>query len=130
MININPNIFTHYFEAVDYLIEEPMIGRTITLIYKTKNNSNSVDFNNSLDEYEEISETIKVRLYNSPKDWLKSGNIEYIDGRVQVLGYMSDSFKLKRASEIKLDNLTYKLASEPVRHGFGNRYFMCFLDII
>lgn len=130
MINISNKIFDSYFEAIDYFLEEPMIGRTVTVVYKTKNNTNSVDFNSSLDEYAEVTETVKLRMYHSPKDWFKSGITQYVDGRVQILGYMSDVDKLNRSSELRLDNLTYKLASQPVRHGFGNRYFLAFLDII
>jgi len=130
MISIPSGIFNHYFEAVDYLLEEPMIGRTVTVVYKTKNNTSSVDFNASLDEYTEVTETIKLRMYHSPRDWFKSGITQYVDGRVQILGYMTDVNKLNRSSELRLDNLTYKLASQPVRHGFGNRYFLAFLDIV
>ena len=130
MISISSGIFQSYFDVVDYLLEEPNIGRLITLVYKTKKNIDISNFNNLLDDTTEYTDTIKVRLYHSPRDWFKSGITQYVDGRVQVLGYMSDVEKLRRSTEIRLDNVTYKLASDPVRHGFGDRYFLTFFDII
>jgi hypothetical protein len=130
MISLNSGFFNPYFEAVDFLLEEPNIGRIVTLVYTIKKNINSMDYEDLLDTTEEVTETINLRLYHSPRDWMKSGMVQFVDGRVQVLGYMADVDKLRKATEIRLDNVTYKLASEPVRHGFGSRYFLAFLDLI
>lgn len=130
MITISSGIFNSYFEGVDYLLEEPNIGRSVTLVYKIQKNTNSSSFNDLENDFEEVTENIKLRLYHSPKDWYKSNITQYVDGRVQILGYMADVTKLKRASEIRLDGSTYKLVTIPVRHGFGDRYFLAFLDLI
>jgi hypothetical protein len=84
------------------------------------------------------SDIIRLRVYESSKNWIKSGNIEIKDGRVQVIGFMTDIAKIKRASEIILfsDNpeygsYKYELASDPFPHSFGrDRYFIAFLDLI
>ena len=130
MISLNSGFFNPYFEAVDFLLEEPNIAKIITLVYKIKKNINSINYEEMLDEFEETTETINVRLYHSPRDWLKSGTIQFIDGRVQILGYMSDSEKLMKSTEIRFGGRTYKLTASPLPHGFGSRYFIAFLDVI
>ena len=69
-------------------------------------------------------------MYHSPRDWLKISGMQFVDGRVQILGYMDDVRKLLSASQIRYNDSVYILASKPVRHGFGERYFVCFLDIV
>jgi len=130
MISLPSGFFDPYFEAVDFFLEEPNIGRTVTIVYKTKKDINIINYEEMLDDTEETTETINLRLYHSPRDWLKSGTIQFIDGRVQILGYMSDSEKLLRATEIRYSGRTYKLAANPMPHGFGSRYFIAFLDVI
>jgi hypothetical protein len=134
MINVPREVFNNYFSAVDYFIEEPMIGKNITLVYesiKPREQNTYLSSFEELDSEKIVSEdTIRVRMYNSPRDWLKTSGIEFIDGRVQIMGYMSDSDKLTRCSYVLYGNFKYKLMSLPTRHGFGEKYFIAYLDLI
>lgn len=130
-ISLPSGIFDLYFDAVDYLLEEPNIGRDATLYYDIKQSRSSNYTENFLDPQVNVkTETIKLRVYHSPKDWLTSSNIEFVDGRIQVLGYMADKNKLSRSTKVEVDGNSYRLATTPLRHGFGTRYFIAFLDLI
>jgi len=84
----------------------------------------------------EPTETIKLRIYWSPKDWVKTGTTLSIpDGSVQIIGFLSDLPKVMQASHIKLvsknDGImtnTFVRIQEPFYHGFKkNRYFSLYL---
>lgn len=127
MISIPSGLFNRYFEAADLFIDHEQIGKDVTLFYETKVDNNS--FLNDSDT-QLTSENIRLRVYYSPKDWNKVQVVEFINGRIQVIGYMSDMTKLTRATYIVINSIKYKLATFPLGHGFGNRYFVAFLDLI
>lgn len=88
---------------------------------------------------EEAEDTIKLRVYYSPKDWIKiADNISSDDADVQVIGFMSDMPKFNRANEIIVNSPqknyeTWKCvkSSKALPHGFKQRrYFICFLRMI
>lgn len=126
------NFFDVYYEIVDELIDDNTIGQTITLHYKSETPRDYDDFlEDTFVPKEEVkTDTMKVRLYTSTKNWIKVANTEFIDGRIQIIGYMSDLEKLTRSSFITHNDNKYKLATNPLKHGFGNRYFVAFLDVI
>ena len=54
---------------------------------------------------EEVTESIKLRVYWNSKDWhMVANTIENPEGVAQTIGYMSGLPKLERASEIILDS--------------------------
>lgn len=126
MFSIPSGIYDIYHSGVDYLMNEPNIARNVTVYYEER--INPVNFLE--DGVTVTSENIKLRVYTSMKSWLKTAHVEFIDGRIQVIGYMTDAIKLQRSTYIMIDNNKYKLATQPVRHGFGERYFVAFLDLI
>lgn len=132
MISIGSGIFNLYYEAVDYFIEDPYIGKTINLYYESKKPRTSQGYQEDfLDNSQNVkTETLKIRMYHSPREWLKVANVAMVAGRVQVIGYMSDAEKLQRCTYITYNNLKYILGVQPVPHGFGSRYFVAFLDIV
>lgn len=132
MISLPSGIFNLYYEATDFFINDPTIGKSIILYYETRKPKTSSIYNEDLlDNSKSVkNETLRVRMYHSPRDWLKTGHVDMVAGRVQIIGFMTDAIKLQRSTTIKYNNLTYKLAVQPVPHGFGNRYFIAFLDLI
>ncbi len=46
------------------------------------------------------SETIRMRVYWTPKDFLKIGGLTYPEAKIQTIGYYSDIPKLLKAIEI------------------------------
>lgn len=84
----------------------------------------------------EPTETIKLRVYWSPKDWVKTGTTLAIpDGSIQIIGFLSDLPKVMQAASIKVINkndahmtLSFVRIREPFYHGFKkNRYFTMYL---
>lgn len=132
MISIPSGVFNVYQEFVNYLIEDPNIGKTITLYYETRKPKTSSVYNEDfLDNSQNVkTETLRIRMYHSPRDWVKMGYVDMVAGRVQILGYMSEATKLEKCTYIEYGNLTYKLGVKPVPHGFGSRYFIAYLDLI
>lgn len=154
-----------YQEAADLFIDNVNIGVNCTLVYPDKRTEcpnckiNTIG-GSSINVYktggpypftvgncqycqgkgfktENATEDIRLRIYQNPKNWIKVANIEIVAGRVQVIGYLSDSQKLRRAKEIELvsdqdyQKWKYKLATDIYPHGFGkNRYFLSYLDRI
>lgn len=85
---------------------------------------------------EEPTETIKLRVYWSPKDWVKTGTTLAIpDGSIQVIGFLYDLPKVMQSAYIKIVNKndaylpnTFVRIREPFYHGFKkNRYFSLYL---
>ena len=160
-ITIPSAFFNKYIEACDFFIDNDNIGKQCTLVYPSRKIAcdNCVTNNiggSSTNSYrhggpapfnfgrcplcggngyheEEITDTIRLRIYWEHRDWIKVSSVSFPDADVQIIGYLSDLPKLRRANEIILLNPKYGswrtvLAGEPFPHGFGkNRYFMGFL---
>jgi hypothetical protein len=164
MINIPSGVWSKYYEVTDYLINDNHIGKSCTVFYppikESCVNCNINHFggvstnvykhggpapfhgacplcgNNGYRETES-TDTLRLRIYHSRKNWLKVNNIVIPQADVQVIGFSSDLPKLLRANEIELINeqnfikQRYQLAAEPFLHGFGHsRYFVAFLQRI
>lgn len=162
-ITVPDGLFDKYQEACDFFIDNDNIGRLCTIIYPAKRtecencivkpvgaSSTSVyrhggpqpfSFGNCPlcggSGYKEVenTDTIRLRIYWTRKEWLKVANsIGIDDADVMVIGYMSDLPKLQRAIEIKLakdqNEAEYRctLAGKPTPWGFGkDRYFAALL---
>jgi hypothetical protein len=85
-------------------------------------------------------ETIKLRVYWSPRDWIKLSSppiINIPNAVAQIIGYMNDLSKLERAESIVLDDgitsirrWTMKRSGQAIPWGFQRRYFVQFLERI
>jgi hypothetical protein len=155
--SIPSGIFSLYYEVVDEFIDNPYIGESCTLVFPPKlvscANCTTVNFGgvsknvyahggpmpfntgvcplcggNSIKE-EDVTDTINLRIYYRTKDWIKVVGINFPQADAQIIGYLSDLPKLKRALKIiLLSSWTCTLSGEPFPHGFGkDRYFVGFL---
>lgn len=71
---------------------------------------------------------IKLRVYYSKKDFIKTADLNIPDGAAQIIGFMSDVHKLKSATYLMINDLKYTLAAEPKPWGFKhNRYFFSYI---
>lgn len=81
----------------------------------------------------ENTDTLRLRIYWSKKDWLKIGAGDIPQADVMVIGWMADLPKIERMNEIQLvsdQNVSgrYRLSSKPRPWGFGkDKYFISFL---
>lgn len=83
----------------------------------------------------ESTETIKLRVYWDSRHWIQTESFVTGDGYGQIIGYMTDVVKLRRAKEILLysdmrdvTEIRCRLAGEIVPYGFRkNRYFLAFV---
>lgn len=157
-----PNeLFDKYREVCDYLIDHNNFGKACTIYYpplkeECSNCETGLDGSTSTNVYRrggpapfgfgscplcggngyretESTDSIRLRLYWSKKDWSKFG-VKIPDADVMCIGYLSDLPKFKRANSISLiseqkhEDFRFVTACEPFPHGFGhNRYFICFL---
>lgn len=158
---IPSGIFDTYYEACDEFINNNYIGKSCTVVYPPKKEScectlNPIGFGSSNvfshggpmpkafndcplcggNGYRETetTDTLRLRIYWSRKDWIKVGNIMIPDADAQIIGFSSDLYKIKNAAYILLINeqlhseLRFTLDGEPLLHGFGkNRYFIGFV---
>lgn len=83
---------------------------------------------------QEVSETIRLRIYWNKKKWIQGGGINIADADVQVIGALTNLPKIIQADSIELVNDqnqlrgSYKLFGTPFYHGFEkNRYFVAHL---
>ena len=79
--------------------------------------------------YNETTQEGRFRIYYNKKEWVRLGSVEFVDGMVQIRGYMSDVPKLKQCEKLRFFknyNVLYKLNSEPFPYGFGERYFIAY----
>lgn len=161
MFTIPSGFFDRYYEMCDLFINDNHIGKQCTLYFPpVKSECNNCVVNHfggiSTNVYrnggpapfqgscpvcggngyreEEVSASIRLRIYHEKKDWIKVSNILIPDAEVMVIGYATDLPNVRRANEIRLISeqagvdQRYQLAAEPFLHGFGhNRYFMAFL---
>ena len=160
--SIPQGLFDQYNEVCDYLLENDNFSRICTLIFPAKKvacadciafaNGDSSNvyqhggpatFSYNACVYcggtgykeEEVTDTIRLRIYWSRKDWVKINTIVIPQAEVQVIGKVSDLPQLLRANNIKLIsedknlNSFFKLSCDPFLHGFGKtRYFVAFLQ--
>ena len=135
-LNIPSGIFSSYIDGVNYLIDEPNIGRDLTLVYEVKEPRSTNTYSNTFVELDTetvvTTERIRARVYHTPRNWIKtSTNVEFVNGRIQIMGRWEDVDNLRRCSRIELDTgVRYKLATDPVRHGFTHDYYIAFLDLL
>ena len=134
MLDIPSGIYNYYFEGMDYLMNSPYIYTEVILVHEIKAPQQSLTYEDAfsnLDSTETAkTESIRLRMYHAPKDWLKTGGIEFKEGRVQIIGYLEDKDKLIKCSYILAKDNKYILAGPPVCHGFEDRYFMGYLDLV
>lgn len=160
---IPEEIFDIYNEVCDELISNDFIGKACTLYYKpnitecpncifdtfTGKSSNSykaggpISFTDSLCPWcngegtkeTEVTESIRLRLYWSKKDWAKfSIPLTLNDAELMTIGTLTNMPKCKQAVYIRVitsqSNYGYwdfELSAEPFPHGFGkDRYFIAF----
>lgn len=85
-----------------------------------------------------VSETIKFRVYYTPKDFIKIVNVEVPQGAIQIIGRQSDMPSFLRANEIEPNSDKAGFKSERYKrlgnchpHGFKRRrYFVCFMELV
>ncbi len=152
-INIPNSVFDLYRDGVDWLIDNENVGQTFTINYPpvpvANTNpiskpvgwrSNNVNQNGQVGEFIDqtattesvTTDTIRLRVYWSKKDWIKISNVVIPDADAMIIGYLSDLPKLRRAETVSIEKdqttWTFKLSGEPFPHGFGhNRYFIGYL---
>lgn len=131
-MTIPSGFFDCYYTEMDCLIEDQTIGNLATLYYKSNSSRDYSIFEEDTYNPSDVVKTdnIRLKVYYSSKNWIKIGNTEFIDGRIQVVGYFSDIPNINKADYIQINNQKYKLATSPVSHGFGNRYFIAFFDLV
>lgn len=84
--------------------------------------------------YKEVpqTDTIKLRVYFSPKDFVKIGNHQLNDETIQVIGKMSDISKFEKAQEVKITTgaLTCKAVKRgsTQSHGLNDQWFISYMD--
>lgn len=164
-MQIPSTVFTQYYEACDLFIDNDHIGKSCTLYYPPKrvecanctiSHFGGISTNvyrhggpapfyggkcslcggNGFSE-EEVTTTIRLRIYWNKRDWNKVNNIQIPEADVMVIGYSADVVNFQRASYIILVagqdfiRQKFELACEPFLHGFGkSRYFIGFLKRI
>jgi len=83
---------------------------------------------------EETTETIKMRVYFNPKDWVKVANVNTENAMAQTIGFIYDMPKIARANYVILNSdqdgykeWKFSLLREPLPHGFKrDRYFVAY----
>jgi hypothetical protein len=83
---------------------------------------------------EQPTENIKMRVYFTPKSWVKiSIPVNIPDGSIQTIGFMSDLPKVLKSKTViinpnlsPINDWSYALLTHPVPHGFNQRYFIAF----
>jgi hypothetical protein len=161
--SIPEEIFEAYQEVCDEFINNDNIGKACTLRYQpnitecpncnfdsfTGKSANTykaggpLSFSNSLCPWcngegtkeVEVTESIRLRLYWSRKDWLKLGlNLTLSDGDLMTIGFIADMPKCLQATSIRVITSQahygfwdFVLAADPFPHGFGkDKYFIAF----
>lgn len=160
-LSISQDVWDKYYEAADFFITE--FGENCTIYYpplKVECVNCTTGFFNSISKnvykhggpapfnfgncplcggngYAEQESTtdIRLRIYWTKKDWVKvSDAIIMPDAEVQIIGYLTDLTKLRRADYIKLVTVQKELESKYVLTGecffWGfkkDRYFVGYL---
>jgi hypothetical protein len=130
-MDIPNDIFGCYEEGVEALLNSPYIGREAKLYYETKQKCICEGICSDCNGVNKVIllDTITIRIYNSTKQWLQTGGIQFIDGRCQILGRMKDADTLSRCTYILAEGKKFKLITHPMRHGFGSNYFIAYMDL-
>lgn len=161
MTLIPSGLWSIYYTYADHMIDNNQIGKLCTLLYPpvrnpcancTINHFGGTSTNiyrhggpapfhgrcplcggNGYRE-EQVTGTIRLRIYHRQKDWIRVNNIVIPDADAQIIGYSSDlpnlvrSIELRVISEQNIVEEKYQLAGSPFLHGFGhNRYFIGFI---
>jgi hypothetical protein len=77
---------------------------------------------------------IRLRVYFSKRDWVKIGNIVLPAGSIQVIGAITDLAKFRAATSVRIFNneaavnMNYKTEGDIVLHGFGKKFFICYMS--
>lgn len=159
---IPSEVFDLYKEICDELINNDNIGKSCTLFYQPNKtecpncifdsftgkstgvykSGGPVQFNGLCPwcngegfKETDVSESIRLRLYWTRKEWLKVGipmNIN--DADLMTIGFLTDMPKCQQAAFIRINTSQslygywdFILSSEPYPHGFGkNKYFIGF----
>lgn len=87
--------------------------------------------------YLETTETIKLRIYPSRKNWIKVDiPIAIQAGAIQTIGHIADLPKCRSAKYVTMNtetsgllNCNYVLAGEPTIHGLDKKFFVAFWNI-
>ena len=161
--SIPSDIFDLYEEVCNELIDNDNIGKACTLYYQpnitecpncnfdsftgksanTYKTGGPLVFSQSLCPWcngegtkeVEVTDSIRLRLYWSKKDWTKLGlNVTLADGDLMTIGYIADLPKCYQAiymriitSQSHYGHWDFVLAAEPFPHGFGkDKYFTAF----
>lgn len=152
-ISIPETVFAKYEEFADAMIAD--FGVSCTLIYADKvetisdsvpqvkqrrsmnvqNRNDPAAFARGSSTFRtvESTENITLRVYRTPKDFIKIGNIDVPDGSIQTIGYLSDLTKINKAKAIIMDaglagheEYRYIKTGEPAPFGFKHRrYIVC-----
>lgn len=127
-----PDILPIYNEAIDALLNATFVGREAKLYYETKQRCTCEGICTQCDGTGNIYiiKTTRLRVYSKSKVWSETGLIQFVDGRCQIIGYMSDVENIKRCSYLKIENKRFTLSTEPLRHGFGDRYFTAYINLV
>lgn len=83
---------------------------------------------------EEVTDSVRLRVYWNKRDWIKTASVVAPNAEAQVIGKIVDYPKIAQANEIRLVSqqnemdARFKLAGEPFYHGFGkNQFFTAYL---
>lgn len=130
-MDIPSGLFSYYQEAVDALLSSDYTSKDVLLYYEKKAPYSA----NGLSDSDEVSETIlldtiRLRVHNKTKQWSQTGGVQFTDGRCQIYGLMSDADTIKRCTYLEIEDHKFKLATEPMRHGFGTKYFTAFIELL
>lgn len=129
-MEIPNDIFDIYEEAVDALLANSYIGKDAQLYYQKKVTSTENGLSGDPEVEDILLDTIKLRIYSKTRQWTQVGGVQFVDGRSQIFGLMSDVPKIKKCVYLLIEGHRYTLTTEPQRHGFGDKYFTAFIDLI
>ena len=154
MVSIPSGVYTKYKEFADEMITS--FGVNCDLIYthevevisdsvprvkqrrglSVQNRNDPAGFSRGTSTYRtvEATDTVKLRVYRSKKDFVKISGFEVPDGAIQTIGYLSDLTKINRAIALVTDTElaghdTFRCTriAEPFPHAFKHdRYIVCF----
>jgi hypothetical protein len=124
-------VYTHQVEVISESV--PTVKQRRSLNIQNRNEPAGFSRGTSTFKTVENTDTIKMRVYRSKKDFIKIGQIDVPDGAIQTISYLSDLPKLNRAVALITDthlagHETYRYVKigEPAPHGLQHsRYIVC-----
>lgn len=130
-MEIPNDIFSVYEEAVEALLASNYTAKDAVLYYTKPKKNTSNTLSGPGDQPVDIKlGDIRLRIHNRTRQWLETGGIQFVDGRSQIYGLMSDVPLLKKCTYLTIEGHNFNLVTEPMRHGFGSKYFTAFIDLI